>query len=64
MINAVPWSPLFQALLNGLGWLISRIYDVIPNYGVTIIVLTVLIRVVLLPLGIKQIRSMQHMQLV
>lgn len=64
MIGAVPWSPAFQALLDGLGWLIAKIYDTIPNYGVTIIVLTVLIRLVLLPLGIKQIRSMQHMQLV
>ena len=64
MISAYPWSPFFQGLLDGLGWLIAKIYDVIPNYGVTIIVLTVLIRVVLLPLGIKQIRSMQHMQLV
>ena len=64
MIGAYPWSPFFQGLLDGLGWLIARIYDVIPNYGVTIIVLTILIRVVLLPLGIKQIRSMQHMQLV
>jgi YidC/Oxa1 family membrane protein insertase len=64
VIGAVPWSPAFQALLDGLGWLIAKIYDTIPNYGVTIIVLTVLIRLVLLPLGIKQIRSMQHMQLV
>ena len=64
MISAYPWSPFFQGLLDGLGWLIAKIYDVIPNFGVTIIILTVLIRVVLLPLGIKQIRSMQHMQLV
>lgn len=54
----------WQALLDGLGWVLARIYDVIPNYGVTIIVLTVVIRLVLLPLGIKQIRSMQHMQLI
>ena len=64
MISAVPWSPYFQALLDGLGWVLARIYVLIPNYGLTIIVLTVLIRLVLLPLGIKQIRSMQHMQLV
>ncbi|HET7870298.1 MAG TPA: YidC/Oxa1 family membrane protein insertase [Actinomycetota bacterium] len=64
MIAAYPWSPYFQGLLDGLGWLIAQIYDFIPNYGLTIIVLTVLIRLVLLPLGIKQIRSMQHMQLV
>lgn len=60
MIALAPW----QALLDGLGWVIARIYDVIPNYGVTIILLTVVIRLVLLPLGIKQIRSMQHMQLI
>ena len=60
MIAFAPW----QALLDGLGWIIAQIYALIPNYGVTIIVLTIVIRVVLLPLGIKQIRSMQHMQLV
>ncbi len=61
---AVPWSGAWQALLSGIGWLVAKIYDVIPNYGVTIIVLTILIRVVLLPLGIKQIRSMHAMQVV
>lgn len=60
MIALAAW----QALLDGLGWVIARIYDLIPNYGVTIILLTVVIRLVLLPLGIKQIRSMQHMQLI
>jgi YidC/Oxa1 family membrane protein insertase len=53
-----PW----QALLDALGWLLARIYDAVPNFGVAIIVLTVVIRLVLLPLGIKQIQSMQHMQ--
>ncbi|MBI2237572.1 MAG: YidC/Oxa1 family membrane protein insertase [Actinobacteria bacterium] len=61
-MGAVPWSPLWQGLLDGIGWVVARIYDVIPNYGVTIIALTVLIRLVLLPLGIKQIKSMQAMQ--
>lgn len=60
MIAVAAW----QWLLDGLGWLLAGIYDFIPNYGVSIIVLTVLIRLVLLPLGVKQIRSMQHMQLV
>jgi YidC/Oxa1 family membrane protein insertase len=54
----------WQALLDGLGWLVGQIYQVIPNFGVTIIVLTLLIRVVLLPLGIRQVRSMQHMQII
>jgi YidC/Oxa1 family membrane protein insertase len=60
VIAFAPW----QALLDGLGWVLAEIYEVIPNFGVTIIVLTILIRVVLLPLGIKQVRSMQHMQMI
>ncbi len=53
---------VWQGLLDGLGWVLARIYDLVPNYGVTIILLTVVIRLLLLPLGIKQIKSMQHMQ--
>src|SRR5918995_5887629 len=59
MIALAPW----QALLDGLGWVVAEIYELIPNYGVTIILLTIVIRLVLLPLGIKQVRSMQHMQI-
>ena len=58
LANNVVW----QGLLDGLGWVLARIYDVIPNYGVSIIVLTLLIRLILLPLGIKQIKQMQTMQ--
>jgi YidC/Oxa1 family membrane protein insertase len=53
---------IFQSLLNGIGWVLAQIYDLIGNYGVSIIVLTILIKLVLLPLGIKQIKSMQAMQ--
>jgi YidC/Oxa1 family membrane protein insertase len=60
MIALAPW----QALLDALGWVVAQIYDFIPNYGITIILLTVTIRLILLPLGIKQVRSMQHMQIV
>jgi YidC/Oxa1 family membrane protein insertase len=60
VIALAPW----QALLDGLGWVVAKIYEVVPNFGVTIILLTVLIRLVLLPLGVRQVRSMQHMQIV
>ena len=40
MIALAPW----QALLDALGWVVAQIYDFIPNYGVTIILLTVTIR--------------------
>jgi YidC/Oxa1 family membrane protein insertase len=59
MIASIPG---FQELLNGMGWVLARIYDVIPNWGLSIIALTLLIRVVLVPLGVKQIRSMWNMQ--
>ena len=55
-------SPLFQVLLNTIGWVLAGIYHVIPNYGVAIIILTLLLRVLLVPLGVKQIKSMRTMQ--
>jgi YidC/Oxa1 family membrane protein insertase len=58
MIGVAAW----QAVLNGIGEVLAFLYGLVPNYGVAIILLTVLIRVLLLPLGIKQIRSMQAMQ--
>ena len=53
---------VFQALLNAIGWVLAWIYDLVGNYGLSIILLTILIKVVLLPLGVKQIKSMQAMQ--
>ena len=52
----------FQALLNAIGSLLSWLFDVTGNVGFAIIILTIVFRVVLLPLGIKQIKSMQAMQ--
>jgi len=58
---AVAW---WQALLNGLGAVLAWLYTLVPNYGVAIILLTLGIRVVLLPLAVKQVRSMQAMQMI
>jgi len=55
-------SPIFQGLLDGIGWVLAWLYDVVPNYGVAIIVLTLVLRFLLFPLGMKQIKSMQAMQ--
>src|SRR5439155_6899718 len=41
---------------------LNAIYTVIPSYGVAIILLTVAVRAVLIPLTLKQIRSMTAMQ--
>ena len=62
LLATLPWSPLFKALLDGIGSVLAWIYGIVGNYGVSIIILTILIRVVLLPLGVKQIKSMQAMQ--
>ena len=56
--EVVPW----QWLLNGLGWVLAKLFDFAGNYGVAIIILTILIKVVLFPLAWKQIKSMQHVQ--
>jgi YidC/Oxa1 family membrane protein insertase len=51
-----------DGLLQGLGAILSFFYSVIPSYGLAIILLTVLVRVVLFPLTWRQTRSMQAMQ--
>lgn len=52
------WFSVF--LLDILNWFHTY---TIPNYGVAIIVLTVLVRMVMFPLTLKQIKSMKRMQL-
>jgi len=49
------------AILNFLGHVLDGIYKVIPSYALAIIILTLLVRVVLIPLTVKQIRSMAAM---
>ena len=53
---------IWDSLLKGLGSILSFFYEVIPSYGVAIILLTILVRIVLIPLTIRQTRSMQAMQ--
>jgi YidC/Oxa1 family membrane protein insertase len=64
VIAANPLSPAFKTLLDAIGAALAFLYRYIPNYGVDIILLTLAIRVLLLPLAIKQIRSMQAMQVI
>jgi YidC/Oxa1 family membrane protein insertase len=58
-VIAVVWV---QSILDFIGASLAKIYDIIPNYGIAIILFTLCVRVLLLPLAIKQIRSMQAMQ--
>ncbi len=52
----------FGAILDALGSVLAFFYSVIPSYGVAIILLTVVVRLLLIPLTIKQTRSMHAMQ--
>lgn len=53
-----------EPLVVGFGWLLRALYSLIPNYGVAIILLTILVRVVTMPLTNKQMRSMERMRTV
>lgn len=43
-------------------WLLPRMHDVIPNYGICIIIFALLIKLVTLPLSMKSFKSMQAMK--
>ncbi|MBW2470239.1 MAG: membrane protein insertase YidC [Deltaproteobacteria bacterium] len=43
-------------------WLLNLFYSVIPNYGVAIIILTILVKILLWPLGQKSYKSMSEMK--
>ena len=55
-------SALWNGLQDLLGGILAFFYDLIPQYGISIILLTVLIGLVLFPLTLKQTRSMKAMQ--
>lgn len=58
---------MFQALVDGMTHLLNWLYQFtvlirLPNYGLAIILLTVLVKIALYPLTVKQMRSMVIMQ--
>lgn len=53
-----PWT----LLLNALGSALAFFYDLIPEYGIAIILLTLAVSLLLFPLTLKQTRSMRAMQ--
>lgn len=50
---------MLNALAQGLGELLALLYDFVPNYGVAIILLTLGVRIAMLPLAVKQAHIMQ-----
>jgi len=49
-------------LTGFFSWLLVAFYGVIPNYGVVIILLTIMVRVVTIPIMSRQMRSMERMK--
>jgi YidC/Oxa1 family membrane protein insertase len=55
------WSWV-SPLVRLFTWLLHALYSVIPNYGVAIILLTILVRAVTAPLTVRQMRSMERLR--
>jgi YidC/Oxa1 family membrane protein insertase len=53
---------MFDFLAKPCVWLMNKLYSVIPNYGIAIIILTILIKLILWPLGSKSYKSMSEMK--
>jgi YidC/Oxa1 family membrane protein insertase len=56
------FGTVWNAIVAALAWMLQVIYDLVGNYGIAIILLTILVKLLLLPLTIKQTRSMLAMQ--
>lgn len=52
---------ILGVIAKPLGWLLSFLYDFIDNYGITIIIFTIIVKTCLYPLYIKQTKSMARM---
>ena len=52
----------FDVIAKPCVWVMNFIYGFIPNYGVAIIILTLLIKMILWPLGNKSYKSMAEMK--
>ena len=52
----------FNAIFDAIAWILALFYQVIPNYGIAIILLTLSVMVVMTPLTMKGTRSMMAMQ--
>lgn len=53
---------LIKPFALGIIWLLPRMYDVIPNYGLVIILFALLVKIVTMPLSLKSFKSMQAMR--
>lgn len=50
---------MFELLASFFGYLLSFLYNIVNNYGIAIILFTIMIKLLLLPLSIKQQKTMK-----
>lgn len=50
---------MLKFLANLLGYLLNSVYGVVNNYGIAIIIFTILFKIVMLPISVKQQKSMK-----
>ncbi len=53
---------IFQPIFHLFGWILAFLYGVIPNYGIAIALLTIVIMGALTPFTVKSTKSMMAMQ--
>lgn len=54
---------MFEFLITRpMGWIIEQIYNLVSNYGLAIILFTVVIKLILMPLNVKSQKSMKKQQ--
>ncbi len=54
---------MFEYLITRpMGWIIQMIYNLVANYGLAIILFTVIIKLILLPLNVRSQRAMKKQQ--
>jgi len=53
---------MFDLIARALGWIFYWIYNFVDNYGVALIIFTVLIKICMVPMSIKQQKSTIKMQ--
>ena len=60
--NAIESGSIFEWLENILKWALTLLHKIVPNYGIGIILLTIIIKILLWPLSKKSLTSTAKMQ--
>lgn len=62
LVATNPLSQLFHPIIHAFQWVLREIDGVVHSWGLAIILLTIIVRLILFPLTVRQFRSAQSMQ--